>query len=505
MISIVAEVALYLPVPIFGFLCDRYGPRPIALSAGFLFGLGYLLAAFTYRSGPPAETGSGEGWPFGLMVLAFVGVGSGTCGMYIAAVTTCAKNYGRGEHKGFALSAPIASFGLSGMWQSQVGSRLLSERNPDGSRGELDVFRYFLFLSGLLFAVGIIGSLAFRVVDENELIDEAVEELERSGILPPGQLYTPGGYGTMSRDGGDRTAEEDLGASKLREEEDARKKAWLLWAETKQFLKDPTMWWLAAGFFLITGPGEAFINNMGTIIGTLYPPPTHHYDSSQGSKSGLPSTSAATHVSIVAVTSTLGRLASGMLSDLLAPDAGPHQHRRGPASLTASLASLDPMRESPTHRRFTVSRVPLLLVATLISSIGFVVLASGAVQNHAADRFWMVSATVGIGYGATFSLVPIIISCVWGVENFGTNWGIVAVVPAFSTAVWSVLYAMAYEKGSEHSTDVRDSPDLEGRCFGTQCYAFTFWLEAVAVWIACVLFLWAWRGAGGWKSRGVAV
>lgn len=510
-ISIVAEVALYLPVPIFGFLCDRYGPRPIAVFAGLVFGVGYFVAAFTYKSGPPPDTGAGEGWPFVSMVLAFVCIGFGTCALYIAGVTTCAKNYGRGKHKGFALSAPIAAFGLSGMWQSQVGSRLLSERNPDGSRGDLDVFRYFLFLGGLLLGAGIIGSLLFRVVDENELIDEAVEELQRSGILSTSEFYRPGGYGTM-RDGSSPRPSTvvDEEERKRQEEEDARKKAWLLWSETKRFLMDHTMWWLAAAFFLVTGPGEAFINNLGTIIGTLYPAPRHHFDSTLGEHAArsLPSTSPATHVSIVAITSTLGRIASGTLSDLLAPVASRHQHRRSPESLTSSLASLDPLapsiQEDPSIRRVSVSRVPLVILATLLSSAGFILLASGAVQNHAASRFWLVSALVGTGYGATFSLVPIIISCVWGVENFGTNWGIVAVVPAFSTAVWSVVYAAAYEKGSEHSTNAADS-DLDGRCFGTQCYAVTFWAEAVAVWVACLLFLWAWRGKGGWRSRGIAV
>ena len=51
--------------------------------------------------------------------------------------------------------------------------------------------------------------------------------------------------------------------SKRREEDEARKKTWLLNEETSRFLTDHTMWWLAAGFLLVTGPGEAFINNVG--------------------------------------------------------------------------------------------------------------------------------------------------------------------------------------------------------------------------------------------------
>jgi len=141
----------------------------------------------------------------------------------------------------------------------------------------------------------------------------------------------------------------------------------------------------------------------------------------------------------------------------------------------------------------------LLLTATLVLSAGQLLLASGAVQDHAASRFWLVSAAIGSGYGAVFSLVPIIISVVWGVENFGTNWGIVAVVPAAGAAVWSAVYASVYEAG------VVQGDDGEGRCYGTRCYVSTFWAMTVAVWVACGLWTWAWRGAGGWVKRGIAV
>ena len=256
-VSIAAELSMYLPVPIFGYLCDRFSPSPLSLFSGTTFGLGYLLAAFTYRSGPPPSA-KGEGWPFGLMVLAFAGVGMGTSCMYLSAVTTCAKNFGRGEHAGMALALPIAAFGLSGLWQSQVGSRLLYERLPDGGRGNVDVFRYFLFLSGTLFAAGCIGTIGLRVVDEGDLIDEGIEELERSGLLTESEHFIgrENGYGSIDREIEEEEDRETLG------EEEKRKKTWFLNQQTSSFLKDPTMWFLAGGFFLVTGPGEAFINNV---------------------------------------------------------------------------------------------------------------------------------------------------------------------------------------------------------------------------------------------------
>ncbi|TKA82391.1 hypothetical protein B0A55_01406 [Friedmanniomyces simplex] len=513
-VSITAELAMYLPVPLWGMLCDRLGPGIPSLLAGALFGMGYILAAFTYANG--AGDGSAA-WPYWVMVVAFVPIGCGTSCMYLSAVTTCAKNFGRGKYKGLALALPIACFGLSGMWESQVGSNLLYENSPSGGKGDVDVYRFFLFLGCLLLGTGVIGFFALRIVGEEELIDEAVEELEQSGLLEDSSFFQPQrtqptGYGTVAT--GDRrlSAEEVHDIHQKASEhkawlaEQERKKTWLLNEETKMFLGDHTMWWLAAGFFLVTGPGEAFINNLGTIIGTLYPPPTSSMDAWENSENGVGAgmTTAATHVSIVAITSTLARILTGTLTDLLAPTSSPHQHRRGPGSLANSTASLpQPPIEpqytpNPTSGRFELSRLTFLLTFTLLMSAGQLLLATGILQNR-GNLFWLVSASVGAGYGAAFSLVPIIVSVVWGVENFGTNWGIVATVPAAGATIWGLVYGGVYQWAADRRVTGSGlglgAMDMAGGgaggkgaedvlCYGAMCYAPTFWAMAVSVWVA---------------------
>lgn len=498
-VSITAELAMYLPVPIWGMLCDRYGPGITSLLAGGFFGLGYLVAAFAYKAGPPPAFG-GDGWPYWVMIVAYILIGLGTSCMYLSAITTCAKNFGRGKYKGIALALPIACFGLSGMWQSQVGTNLLYERREDGSKGDVDVHRFFLFLGILLLASGIIGFFTLRVVDEEDLIEEAIEELEQNGLLEDSEFFQRAihareaerGYGTLSDEEVDeirRKADEQ----NARRDEERRMKTWLLNAETRRFLTDKTMWWLAAGFFLVTGPGEAFINNLGTIIDTLYPPVSIPEDGSR--------TSAATHVSIVAVTSTVARIITGTLTDLVAPTAPLHQHRRGPNSIANSMASLPP---AESKLRTEISRVVFLIAFSIIMSIGQVILASGVIQGH-GDRFWLVSAFVGAGYGAAFSLTPIVISVIWGVENFGTNWGICAMVPAIGATVWGLIYSGVYQWAADRDAvqGTEDSPDR--LCYGAMCYAPTFWGMAICVWVACGLWLYALRGPGGWARRGIAV
>ncbi|AEO71591.1 uncharacterized protein THITE_136083 [Thermothielavioides terrestris NRRL 8126] len=532
-----ASAAMYLPVPLLGYLCDRAGPRPLALLAAASFGAGYAGAAVAYR-GACARVGNGDGIGVGdgdggrgeedastsgggggggglgpaaqgwyvLMVLAFLAIGVGTCSMYMSAVATCAKNFGRGKHRGLAVAGPIAAFGLSGMWLSQVGSRLFAV--PGGEEGEVDVFRFFVFLAVLLVVVGVIGAFGLTIVNEKDLIEEAVEELERSGILDGSAMFTPGrsenGYGTVERsDPFDEM--EDAGIKDPEEEEARLKKQWVLNAETRRFLADHTMWCFALGFVLMIGPGEAFINNVGTVIKTLYPPTLHLADKP---------TLAATHVSIIGITSTAVRLLTGTLTDLLAPSP---KARHVQITTTRSNNNNNNSNNDSKLALRPISRVAFLLFFALLLSLGLALLASGFAQAH-GGRLWVVSALVGAGYGAVFSLAPIIITVIWGVENFATNWGIVAMFPALGAALWGAVYSAVYQAAAGNGNGNGDGNGNGGGggggqgegeqgnlCYGQACYAPAFWGMAASVWIACGLVLWAWKGRNGWAQRGIVV
>lgn len=479
-VAIAGSIALYLPISILGYICDRVGIRPLALLSAVFFGGGYGLAAGVYRKLDLQYHGdvldADGAWSLPLMMLAFVCIGVASCSIYMAAVSSCAKNFGKGKYRGLALAMPITSFGLSPMWLSQVGnSRLFTERREDGSIGDLDVFRFFVFLGVLNCFLGIIGTMTLRIVDEQDLIDEAIEELEHSGLLDGSSLLGRSvSYGTV-----DQSAE-DAALLEPSKDDDAKwKKNWVLNAETRQFLTDRTMWPFALAFLFMVGPGEAFINNLGTVIGTLSPPTSEGF----GHR-----TSAATHVSIFGVTSTLSRILIGTLTDLLAPS---------PQTQHVQVMS----HRDATPRRFSISRVAFLLSFALMLSLGLVILASGVVQNH-PERFWMVSGLVGAGYGAIFSLTPLIVTIIWGVENFSTNFGIIAMLPALGSTFWGLIYSAVYQAGANQSSSGEDR-DLF--CHGQRCYSSTFWAESVTVWAGCVLLMWAWKGPGGWKQRGIVI
>ncbi|KAH6656378.1 putative transporter MCH1 [Truncatella angustata] len=482
------SISLYIPVPLVGYLCDRVGPGPLSLVAAVLLAGGYGTAAAVYHKGDVAlrtiDTYNSHALvPY--MVVAFICVGAGTACMYLTGISTCAKNFGKGKYRGLMLAAPLTSIGLGGILVPQFGSHVLYERLPNGGRGEVNVYHFFIFLSILLATAGLFGGFALRVINENELIDDAVEELERSGFLEGSGILrrSTSSYGALSSSIEDMENAGILDPSKDDEDENNAllKKQWLLNAETRKFLTDHTMWSLAVGFWLIVGPGEAFINNLGTLIGTLYSP-------------GLPGsgTSAATHVSILAATSTAARLLTGSLSDVICPS----PHTQHPQTGLTSSGTLP-------QRRFSVSRIILLVGAGSLLSVGTLILASGIVQGH-GDRFWLVSGLVGFGYGALFSLTPIIVTIIWGVENFGTNFGIVAVSPAIGSTMWGLIYSAEYQNGAKNSPLLADGAE-DVFCHGKQCYTGTFWAMTVSVWIGCALFLWAWKGRNGWSKRGVVI
>ncbi|KAJ2983925.1 hypothetical protein NQ176_g339 [Zarea fungicola] len=454
-IAIAGSLALYLPMSIMGYVCDRAGSAFLALLSSTLYGAGYLLAACTYsRLQGDYMSEMNQTWLYILMLLAFVFIGTGTCTLYIASVTTCAKNFAYSRYRGLSIAMPVTAFGLSGVLISQAASRLFAISTGDGDR-EIDVFSFFLFLSVLLFSIGLIGALVLRAVD--------VDGQEEIGTEASGDSEQPSrrGYNTIRPEPVHDNSEE----SSLQD----RRLAGLT-AAVYAFLTDATVWPFALAFFLLVGPTEAFINNLGSILTSLSP---HGI---------IDSTAPATHISIFSLPSTFARLFLGTLTDLFAP----------------AQQTMEPI----PNQRFHISRVTFIVIFALLQSFALLFLASGLVQNH-TERFWIVSGLMGLGCGAFYTLSPLIVAIVWGVENFGTNFGIITMIPAFGSASWGLIYSALYQSNSRPTNPV--NPGDEVFCYGKQCYASTFWIEGCIMWVACALIIWAWKGKGGWQERGIVL
>jgi hypothetical protein len=123
--------------------------------------------------------------------------------------------------------------------------------------------------------------------------------------------------------------------------------------------------------------------------------------------------------------------------------------------------------------------------------MGFFLVASGMIHTH-PELFWLVSSSIGAGYGAVFCLAPTIVSVVWGTKNFGTNWGIVILTPALGAVVYGCIFAGEYDAGTGET----------GACYGWRCARYSFAAMAGSVVLAVVGWYGVWKG---WKRAGVIV
>ncbi|KAH9050733.1 MFS general substrate transporter [Lactarius hengduanensis] len=212
-----------------------------------------------------------------------------------------------------------------------------------------------------------------------------------------------------------------------------------------ELFKDSHFWLLALVALIILGSCEMIISNIGTIVLSLN---SGRIVSIGGSSSAGAAT--ATQVRLISISNTLSRVVVGPLADLISP--------------VTSLALL--------------SFVPLLLVGTFL----YLELAI-----RTPGDLWILSVNTGAAYGITFTILPSIVSTIWGNRDFGRNFGIMTYAPFFGTPLFSYLYAFV----SDHNNVGA------GVCTGIACWSSTFWVITGTTLLSCVANTLLWRRWAG--------
>jgi len=181
------------------------------------------------------------------------------------------------------------------------------------------------------------------------------------------------------------------------------------------------------------------ISNIVTIVLSLCP------KSASGIRVLSPSveTATATQVRLISISNTLSRLLSGPFVDLISP-------------VTSHVPSNRPQRYH-ISRVVLLSWVPLLLAGTYVYQ---------ELAIRTLDDLWVLSVATGAAYGTTFTILPSIVSSIWGSRDFGRNFGILTYAPFLGTPLFSYLYAFV----SAHNNIGG------GICTGTTCWSLTFWV-----------------------------
>lgn len=292
-IGIACQLGLYLTVPVVGFVCDVRGPRTCSLYAAILILPSYIVASLAYDNR----------WQPWVLVACYACLGSATVALYMSGLSTVAKNHP--NSRGSSMAVVTASFGLSGLWETQVVDHFYRSQTT----GDINMRSMYLSFAFLLSATGLLSACTLRIVsptndvpysdmeriapDSHEADDDEDEANEQTALLSHSAILEP--------------------SIKLSQAE-----------RMKTFLKDHSSWWYFLAFILLAGPGEVFTTNLGSM-----------YQSLVISREEIGTMSASSQVSIFALSSTIGRLFFGALCDV--PSKSPITARMCVLILTAAL------------------------------------------------------------------------------------------------------------------------------------------------------------------------
>ncbi|RQM07884.1 hypothetical protein DH86_00000769, partial [Scytalidium sp. 3C] len=351
-----------LGIPV-GMFIDSKGPRPAVMAGAFILGGGYYPL---YRS---YENGSGS--VLLMCIFSFL-TGLGGCMAFAAAVKTSALNWPR--HRGTATAFPLAAFGLSAFFFSLFGEALFP-----GSTGHL-----LMLLSYGTFGLVFVSFFFLRVLPHTTYTS-----------LPTGEEHSSSDSNILRRT---KSEESKHRASRIAVEPDIR---------GLKMVKLPAFWQLFSMMGILAGIGLMTINNIGNDATALW----RHYDDSVTDEFIV--RRQAMHVSILSICSFLGRLSSGVGSDLLV-------------------------------KVLHANRMWCLTIAALI----FLTAQIFALNIENPHFLGLVSGLSGLGYGLLFGCYPSIVAEAFGVHGLSTNWGFMTLSPVISGNVFNLFYGLVFDRQS---------------------------------------------------------
>ncbi|KAH8804792.1 major facilitator superfamily domain-containing protein [Xylogone sp. PMI_703] len=465
-IGLAGNLGMYLlGIPV-GMLVDARGPRLAVMAGAFFLGGGYfpLHQAF--------DNGSGS---VPLLCLYSFLTGWGGCMAFAAAVKTSALNWP--HHRGTATAFPLAAFGLSAFFFSLFGEVVFP-----GSTGH-----FLLVLSYGTFGLVFVSFFFLRVLphpqytslptsqgrtraNSNVLRRTKSEESKHRGrdLVEPGKSI----FRIINSEGEDILnphATEDGAPAGVMSATDETSS--LMSAPSSSALDDvideenhvdkdrshrvdirglkmithPAFWQLFSLMGIMAGIGLMTINNVGNDATALW----RHYDDSVTDEFII--RRQAMHVSILSICSFLGRLCSGVGSDLLV-------------------------------KVLHANRLWCLVIASII----FFVAQVFALNIQNPHYLGLVSGLSGLGYGLLFGCYPSIVAEAFGIHGLSTNWGFMTLAPVVSGNVFNLFYGVVFD---QHSIVL---PGGERSCTeGLYCYQSAYLVTLVACVLGLVLSLYS--------------
>ncbi|RMZ81194.1 hypothetical protein DV737_g2709, partial [Chaetothyriales sp. CBS 132003] len=425
-----------------GMMVDAKSPRwGLALGTG-LFAIGYYPIARAYNSGP--------GYPILLLCLYSFFTGTASCAAFLAAIKTAALNFP--ESRGTATAFPLAAFGLSALFFATVAQVF-----PHSTYNFLVLLASGTVLLPLLsfFFLNVVPATPYEALPQNELAAPhrrkssaaALPIAQETGAITISPPPSPQAAKIEDREDREDTS---LLASGHGQDVESSKDFQADWihphhADVRGFalLGLADFWKIFCLLGLMAGIGLMTINNIGNDAEALW----KHYKGDVDA--GFIEQRQQMHVSIISFCSFIGRLLSGIGSDVLVS-------------------------------RFKCSRFWCLFIAASVFIVANVIGASLSNPNF----LFLVSSLTGLAYGFLFGVSPSLTAHAFGVHGLSQNWGTMTLAPVATGNIFNLLYGAIYDSQSIR----QDNGDLE--CLvGRACYSTAYWLTSAAAVVALALSL----------------
>ncbi|KAF2467353.1 MFS general substrate transporter [Lindgomyces ingoldianus] len=438
-----ANIGMYASGIPMGLITDRKSPRLAAVIGMFALAIGYFPIHTAFQKGAGSMS---------VALISFCSflTGVGSCAAFQGALKTATLNWP--QHRGTATAFPLAAFGLSAFFYTVI-SGIAFPGNTSG----------YLLLLSLGTSLLVLVSIPFLHVVDHPSAYSALPTTERprrdSNLLhrtksngskhSSSSIPQPEPTDSDEQDGdADENSSLMSGPGDIPPEDEARSHS----AQNSQWL-DVTglallykieFWHLWTVMGLLTGVGLMTINNIGHDVQALW----NHYDDT--ANKDFVAHRQLMHVSIISVCSFLGRLSSGIGSDIIV-------------------------------KKLHGSRFWCAAVSATVFMLGQV----AAIQIENPNLLWAVSGLSGLAYGILFGVFPTLVADAFGAGGFAVNWGFMTLAPVTSGNIYNLCYGAIYDAHSEVQ------PSGERSCSeGLNCYKAAYYVTFASSFLGILACLW---------------
>ena len=435
-LGIILDCGNYIGHPVTGYVYDHYGPRVSCVGAAIVVFWGYASVALAItisdtKNGSSSNDDSNDNMMMMMISLlchfGFFCVGLGSGLGYIAGLGSVTKEFFGKATLGKAVAAVAAGYGLS---STLVG---ITFHQISSLRG------FFWFWAVTVAVVNLVGAIIFTKEEE-----DGEERNMRAIQMMDNEITMSNESSSGSENGDDFNSQQQtqsdtegpgapvtLGTHSQRPSYrpwafSTRLHSWQTW-------KLLDFWMLFGSFACVTGCGLFIINNISTMVQSL----------------GQPDSLAGNLLFLLSICNVAGRLLMGAMADL------PHFHKIG-----------------------------LFQGVALLMLLGFLISALSPLQEGNYSQsipLTITVASVAIAYGGSWVLIVGILADSFGRENFGKDYGLIAMGPALSGLVFNSVSASMYE------THAEANGNEDGVCYGTNCYQGSYWMATGAALIGSLI------------------